>query len=357
MRIGSILAVLALLLAGCSTRFAELAAVNQLEPGEPSSGFGVTFFGTSTLLVEDGETQILVDGFMTRVRHRLVRKIKPSERQIARALTAHGICPNPELGALAARSGFCAARPERGLSIVIPAHAHYDHALDSSYIAAWAGARLVADASVRATFEATRKLEWAAPMHWDAVQMVPPFEKTAQDTRHFEAGLFRITLIRSEHLENPFSKLAGPLTGDSLTLPAQLWEFGEGTTLSIRIEKGGRSILIVPSAGTFSNGREPDSLQSDVVFMGIGGLGWKSAETTWGYWQALVDATAARRVIPIHWDNDQFETAPGATSFPLASPRRFDATLAVFEKLAGKNRIEIIFAPPLQRFDPFQGLE
>src|SRR5689334_10779869 len=34
--------------------------------GRPDSSVRVTFFGVSTLLIDDGETQILIDGFFSR---------------------------------------------------------------------------------------------------------------------------------------------------------------------------------------------------------------------------------------------------------------------------------------------------
>lgn len=355
MRIGC-LAVL-LLLTGCSSRFEARTHQNQIASGQFSGNVAVTFFGSSTLLIEDDETQILIDGFVTRYKHRYVRKIEPSEEQILHVLNKHQICPNPENQKVKSRSGDCAIRPMRGLSVVIPVHAHYDHALDSSYFAAWAGARLVADQSIKATFDASRKLEWEALPRWDAVQFIELFEADDQNTQSIEAGKFKITLLRSRHLENPLSNAATETTSDSLQMPAHLWEFGEGTNLSVRLEHSGSSMLIVPSGGTLMEEPKPGSLKSEVIFMGVGGLGWKSVDYREHYWRSLLKATDAERVIPIHWDSDQAELKQGDLNFALASPRRFDATLHVFERLAKMNNAEIVFAPPLERFDPFLGLK
>ena len=357
MKPGRIIWVLLLLLTGCSSRFEDLTARNQLEPGRFASNIAVTFFGSSTLLVDDGETQILIDGFVTRYKHRYLRKIAPSEQQILDVLAKHEICPNPDNPEIASRPDYCSGQPRRGLSIVIPMHAHYDHALDSSYIAAWAGARLVADDSICATFNATRKQQWSEPLDWDAVEIVELFKTSQQNTQHIKAGDFEITLLRSHHLKNPLSSAARETTSRNLKLPAHLWEFGEGTNLSVRIEYKNSSMLIVPSSGLLAEEPESGSLESDVVFMGIGGLGWKPVEHRKRYWRSLLNATGARRVIPIHWDTDQVELKPGDANFALASPRRFDATLDVYEKLAEPENVEIIFAPPQKRFDPFFGLD
>jgi len=359
MRAGRIVfVVLLVVLAGCSGRFADLAAHNQIQSGRFASKVAVTFFGSSTLLIDDGETQVFIDGFVTRSKHRYLRKIAPSEQQILDVLTKHEICPNPQNRKIASRPAYCSGQPGRGLSIVIPVHAHYDHALDSSYIAAWTGARLVADPSIEATVKATQQHPWEASLDWGAVKFVPPFSgDDANVSIPIPAGKFRITLLRSRHLENPLSSLASKVTSDKLELPAHLWEFGEGTNLSVRIEHQGRSMLIVPSSGPFVQEPAPGSLKSDVVFMGVGGLGWKPVGKRKAYWHSLLQATDAKRVIPIHWDSDQVEFDSSDPNFPLASPRRFDATLDVFEELAGPKNIEIIFAPPLKRFDPFWGLK
>ncbi len=347
---------LAFVLAGCSGRFVEFAASNRIDASPDRGGFGVTFFGTSTLLVDDGDTQILIDGFVTRKRHNFIRRIEPSEPQIQEAIAAHRICPAPGRTAVRSRPDHCANNPKRGLALVIPAHAHYDHALDSAYFAAWAGTRLVADPSIVATFDATRARPWKTPMHWQSVEFIPPFASPDRNTRRLRVGNFTVTLIRSHHLENPLSQLAGRETSRDLSLPAHLWEFGEGTTLAIRIERGGRSILIVPSAGLPVEPLEAGEYRSDVVFMGIGGLGWKPLAERESYWNSLITATGARRVVPIHWDNDQAELSTVEANFRPSPALRLDATLKVFERLAERDNVELAVAPPRKRFDPFNGL-
>ncbi|EKA60014.1 hypothetical protein B277_15284, partial [Janibacter hoylei PVAS-1] len=88
----------------------------------PVAGDGplaVTFLGVSTLLVQDGESAVMTDGFFSRpglLRVGLGR-VAPSAERIDAAL-------DRALG----DAGL------DGLDAVIPVHSHYDHALDSAVV-------------------------------------------------------------------------------------------------------------------------------------------------------------------------------------------------------------------------------
>ncbi|MEJ1963565.1 MAG: MBL fold metallo-hydrolase [Gammaproteobacteria bacterium] len=86
---------------------------------EPPHGgsIRVTFFGTSTLLPDDGETKFLIDGFITRPRFRelvLQRPLATDRTLVKNVLEHNGI---------------------DHLNAVFVSHSHYDHALDAAYIA------------------------------------------------------------------------------------------------------------------------------------------------------------------------------------------------------------------------------
>lgn len=91
---------------------------------ESSSGLRVTVLVVSTLLIEDGETAILTDGFFTRPSKLrfLFTKLEPDPGLIARQLQRAGI---------------------RNLAAVVVVHSHYDHAMDSPVVAKQTGAQLV----------------------------------------------------------------------------------------------------------------------------------------------------------------------------------------------------------------------
>src|SRR5690349_9609955 len=88
----------------------------------------VTFLGVATLLIDDGETQVLTDAFFSRpglVRVGL-RTIAPDLQRIDACLTRAG-----------------ATR----VAAVAPVHSHFDHALDAAAVAERTGALLVGGSS------------------------------------------------------------------------------------------------------------------------------------------------------------------------------------------------------------------
>ena len=89
----------------------------------------VTFLGVATLLVDDGESAWLTDGFFSRpgLLDVALRKIAPDEARIDACLQRAGI---------------------GDLEAVIPVHTHFDHAMDSAVVAERTGATLIGGSSV-----------------------------------------------------------------------------------------------------------------------------------------------------------------------------------------------------------------
>src|SRR3954463_3318426 len=85
-------------------------------PAGDGSTLSVTWLGVATLLIDDGTSALMTDGFFSRPSLTAValRKLAPSE----------------------ARVDGCLARAGVGrLEAVIPVHTHFDHALDSALVA------------------------------------------------------------------------------------------------------------------------------------------------------------------------------------------------------------------------------
>src|SRR6476661_681309 len=89
-----------------------------------------TFLGVSTVLLSDGETSVMTDGFFSRppLLRSVLRPLRPDGAAVDRALARVGT--------------------ER-LAAVFVAHSHYDHALDSPIVAQRTGAELVGSPSTR----------------------------------------------------------------------------------------------------------------------------------------------------------------------------------------------------------------
>ncbi len=93
-------------------------------PPAVDGGLSVTFLGVATLLVDDGSSRLLTDGFFSRpsLATCLLRKVSPDHERIVACLDRAGI---------------------KAVDAVLPVHTHYDHVMDSAYVAERTGAVLV----------------------------------------------------------------------------------------------------------------------------------------------------------------------------------------------------------------------
>ena len=94
----------------------------------PDSALTVTWAGVTTLLIDDGASALMTDGFFSRPSLASVglRRISPSPPRIDGCLARLGV--------------------DR-LEAVLPVHTHYDHAMDSAVVAERTGARMVGGTS------------------------------------------------------------------------------------------------------------------------------------------------------------------------------------------------------------------
>jgi L-ascorbate metabolism protein UlaG (beta-lactamase superfamily) len=234
-----------------------------LPQASPAEGrLRVRFMGVSTLLLEDGDKAILVDGFFSRPKRLILSSIKPDAGRIDTALRWAG-----------------ASR----VDAVLVAHSHYDHAMDSAVIAKRFGALLVG----------SRSTAMIAPADELGEKM-----KVVKGGDSFGLGRFRVTAIASRH---GFPNLAPGSIERKLEPPAHAYAYKEGTSLSYLVEHGGLRILIHGTAGFGEC--DMNGIEADVVLMGVGGVGLRSRGAVDSYWHELVRRTGARLVIPIHWDN------------------------------------------------------
>ena len=97
-------------------------------PAAGPGGLSVTFLGVSTLLLDDGTSALMTDGFFSR----------PGLGRVALGTIAPEI---ERIDACLPRAGI-----DR-LEAVLPVHSHFDHVMDSAVVAARTGATLVGGAS------------------------------------------------------------------------------------------------------------------------------------------------------------------------------------------------------------------
>jgi L-ascorbate metabolism protein UlaG (beta-lactamase superfamily) len=256
--------------AACSTPSLEPFSALVLPPSAlPSDRLTARFMGVSTLMLSDGHTSIMTDGFFSRpgLLRVALGRIGPDCARIDTALRTLGY---PTLAA------------------VMVAHAHYDHALDSAVVASRTGAVLIGSASV-------------ANIGLGA-GLAPGRIKTVETQQTFEFDPFKVQAFPSPHSLD--AKFPGIIDAP-LNPPARASAYKEGGNYSYLIEQhDGLRILIHPSAN-FTKGQF-NNVKADVVFLGIGMLGKQDLQFARDYWHEVVQVTGARLVIPIHWD-DFFE--------------------------------------------------
>ena len=249
----------------------ELGQPEESTPAAPGSGVTVTWFGVSTLLFDDGQTQLLVDGFFSRpslLDVLLDREVSSDAATINYMLDAYGI---------------------NRLAAVVTAHSHFDHAMD-------AGAVAVRTDAVVMGSESTANVARGAGVPEERI-------RTATDSLSESFGQFTVRMIRTRHA--PASRrgeppLPGKITSP-LVQPAPISSWKEGDSFTIVIEHPLGNALVQASAGFV-----PDALvevHADVVFLGIGLLSKMDDEYVRAYWRETVEKTGASSVIAVHYDN------------------------------------------------------
>lgn len=279
---------------------------------------GVTFLGVSSLLLEDGESAVLTDGFFSRpsLPRVMLGKVAPDVARIESVLARTGV--------------------DR-LDAVMPVHTHYDHAMDSAVIAARTGA-------VLAGGESAANIGRGHGLGPEQMRVVTPGEAVT-------FGNFRLTWIESAHC--PPDRFPGHID-HPVTPPVKVNAYKCGEAWSILAEHTtGRTALIQGSAG-FVEG-SLTGRRAEVAYLGVGQLGVLSEDYIRDYWAETVETVGARRVVLIHWD-DFFR--------PLDRPLRalpyfgddLDTTMRVLTELATQQHVALHFPTLLQREDPWDSL-
>jgi L-ascorbate metabolism protein UlaG (beta-lactamase superfamily) len=288
-------------------------------PEAPASApLRVRYAGVATLLFDDGETAWMTDGFFSRpgLARTVSGKIAPDEREIDRGLERLHVSR---------------------LAAVVPVHSHYDHAMDAPLVARKTGALLVGSTS-------TLNIGRGAGLPEERMREVLP-----GDT--LELGKFTLTFLASRH--TPTLLTSGKITETidaPLVPPARASAWHEGATWSILVEhRSGRRLLVQGSAG-FIPGALADQ-RADTVFLGVGTLGNKSEDYRTMYWNEVVRAVGARRVIPIHWDDFWHPLGQQPQPLPLLLDD-FGQTMTDLTERGARARVEVRLAPLFAAFEP-----
>jgi L-ascorbate metabolism protein UlaG (beta-lactamase superfamily) len=230
-----------------------------------------TWLGVSTILFDDGETQILIDGFFSR----------PTLAELVLGTPVRSDAANINLVLERYRM--------RRLAAIIPAHSHFDHAMDIGAVANRSSASILGS-------ESTANIARGAGVPEDQIVVVG-------DTREYSFGRFTVRMIDSVHAPIAWGGSV-PYAGTvdhPLPLPAPPSAWREGGSYSVVVQHPLGTALVQGSAGFIAGAL--DNVHADVVLLGVQlleGLGKSYAER---YWQAVVTTTGAKHVLPIHFED------------------------------------------------------
>lgn len=262
----------------------------------------VSWAGVTTLLIDDGSSAVMTDGFFSR----------PSLFAVATRPLASS---RPRIDSALAR-----LKVQR-LDAVTPVHTHFDHAMDSALVAQLTDARLIGGTSTA---------HIARGHGLDSFDVVVPGEPV-------HAGAFDLTLIEGAHC--PPDRFPGAIT-EPVTPPARAsaYRCGEAWSTLVYHRPTGLRLLVVGSAGFIPGALTGE--RADVVYLGVALLGLHTENYMVDYWTQTVRTVGARRVVLIHWD-DFFR--------PLDKPLRalpfvtddLDASMRVLTRLAAEDGVAL----------------
>ncbi|MBI3701255.1 MAG: MBL fold metallo-hydrolase [Afipia sp.] len=298
------------------TSHADLLSYSKLAPSAPSpaSTVSATFLGVSTILLDDGETKILTDGFFSRptLKQVFLDRISPDTEIVSKSLARAGITR---------------------LAAVVVCHSHYDHAMDAPLVASLTGAVVVGSASTANVARGGNLPEGRilTPAIGEALSF----------------GKFKVTLLPSGHV--PSGLAMGDISAP-LNSPTRADSYKEGGSYAVLVEHGTRSLLINASAG-FQTGAFINR-KIETVFLGIGQLGKQNQNYMNSYWHEIIETTGAKKVIAIHWDNFAKPLDQPLEAIPMLFDD-IDKSMQFLAERSRKNGIEINFPQAWQVFDPF----
>jgi len=276
----------------------------------------VTWAGVTTILVDDGSSALMTDGFFSRpgLANVGLGQIAPSASRIDDSLKRMGV--------------------DR-LEAVLPVHTHFDHAMDSAVVAGRTGARLVGGSSAA-------QVGIGGGLPQDRVVVATPGQPVT-------LGAYDVTLLESEHC--PPDRFPGVITAP-ITPPVKTsaYKCGEAWSTVVHHRATDRRLLIIGSAGFV-----PGALaghRAEVVYLGIGQLGVQPERYLVDYWAETVRTVGARRVVLIHWDDFFRPLTKPLRALPYAGDD-LDVSMRVLTALADDDGIPLHLPTLWQRADPW----
>ena len=228
-----------------------------------------TFFGTTTLLFDDGADQVMFDAHFTR----------PS---LPRYIFGSASTDEATAGAL-----LDAHRVDRLRAIFI-SHSHHDHVMDMPFVANRTGATVYGSPSAL-------NVARGGGVGEDRLMAFRGGET-------FAVGGYEVTVLPSLHSKPTIlNNDLGQTIDAPLAQPARLRDYKEGGSFDFLVKARGVTALIRPSFNYIEG--QLDGVRADVLFLGIAKLAKADEETEARFFAETVEKVGPRLVIPLHWDN------------------------------------------------------
>lgn len=292
-------------------RYADLFDLPVAAAGAPR----VTFLGVATLVLDDGTSAVMTDGFFSRpgLPRLVVGKIAPDRDRIVAGLRLGGV--------------------DR-LDAIVPVHSHFDHILDTAVVAELTGAVMAAgDSGLHVARghglpqEQTHHLDEGAPTTF---------------------GAWTLTPFAGHHC--PPDRYPGDITGP-ITPPARVTDYRCGETWSLHIaHDSGRTAAVIGSAGFVPGAL--DGVSADVIYLGVGQLGLMDETYMTDFWTETVRAVGAKTVVLIHWDDFFRPLDKPLRTLPYAGDD-LDVTMRVLHRLADEDGASLHLPRLNAREDPW----
>lgn len=296
-------------LAGYAHRFT-------VAPAAPNAPLSLTWLGVSTLLIDDGSSALLTDGYFSRPGLARVQfgKVAPVPARVDGCLARAGI---------------------RDLAAVIAVHTHIDHVLDSPLVAERTGAVLIGG-------ESAANVGRGHGLTEDRLVIAVPEQPIT-------LGAYDITLIESRHC--PPDRFPGSITSP-VAPPVRVTAYrcGEAWSVVVVHRPSGRRVLIVGSAGFVPGALA--SHRAEVVYLGVGQLGLQPHGYLVDYWAETVRAVGAKTVVLTHWDDFFRPLSKPLRTLPYAGDD-LDVSIRVLDELAQADGVALHLPTVWRREDPW----
>lgn len=229
----------------------------------------ITSFGTTTILIDDGETQILIDAFLTRPSlFRVLKSTIKTDMKLVDYILEKG--------------------DVNSLDAIFISHSHYDHALDVAYIANKTTAKIYGSKS-------TLNIGRGGNVPEDRLILF-------NINNPIKINNFTVTVLPSRHSKpNKMNNDLGVIIEKPLKQPAKMKDYTEGGSFDFLIEHNSKKILIRPSFNYIEGSL--DDIRADVLLLGIGGLGKADISVKDKFYEETVMKVKPNLIIPIHWDS------------------------------------------------------